>query len=70
MGTLVSTEALRNGTYCKNSKVSQGRGTFIDYDTNGSALRSRTFENGIEINSTWLSSQTLGKSLVTSVPSL
>ena len=58
MGTLVSIEVfMANGTYCKNSKVTQGRGTFIDYDTNGSALRSRTFENGIEINSTWLSSQ-------------
>ena len=58
MGTLVSIEVfMADGTYCKNSKVTQGRGTFIDYDTNGSALRSRTFEKGIEINSTWLSSQ-------------
>ena len=58
MGTLVSIEVfMADGTYCKNSKVTQGRGTFIDYDTNGSALRSRTFENGIEKNSTWISSQ-------------
>ena len=58
MGTLVSIEVfMADGSYCKNSKVTQGRGTFIDYDTDGSALRSRTFENGIEINSTWLSSQ-------------
>ena len=58
MGKLVSIEVfMAKGTHCKNSKVTQGRGTFIDYDTNGSALRSRTFENGIEINSTWLSSQ-------------
>ena len=58
MGTLVSIEVfMADGSYCKNSKVTQGRGTFIDYDNDGSALRSRTFENGIEINSTWLSSQ-------------
>ena len=58
MGTLVSIEVFMvDGKNCKNSKITQGRGTFIDYDTNGSALRSRTFENGIEINSTWLSSQ-------------
>ena len=58
MGTLVSIEVFMvDGSYCKNSKVTQGRGTFIDYDTNGSALSSRTFENGIEKNSTWLSSQ-------------
>lgn len=58
IGTLVNIEVfLFNGKKCKQSEVVDGAGTFVDYDTNGSALRSRTFENGIEIDSQWFNHQ-------------
>ena len=58
IGTLVNIEVfLINGGKCEDSKVVDGSGTFIDYDINGSALRSRTFENGVEIDSLWFNQQ-------------
>ena len=55
MGTLVSIEVfMNNGNKCLNSWVTNGSGTFTDYETDGSPLRVRTFENGVETNSTWL----------------
>ena len=57
-GTLVNIEVfLFNGEKCERSEVVDGNGTFIDYDINGSALRSRTFENGIESDSQWFNQQ-------------
>ena len=57
-GTLVNIEVfLFNGEKCERSEVVDGSGTFIDYDINGSALRSRTFENGIESDSQWFNQQ-------------
>ena len=58
IGTLVNMRVfLFNGEKCTRSQVVDGRGTFIDYDINGSALRSRTFESGIEIDSHWFNQQ-------------
>ena len=58
IGTLVNIEVfLIDGGKCEDSKVVDGSGTFIDYDINGSALRSRTFENGVEIDSLWFNQQ-------------
>jgi len=57
-GTLVNIQVfLFNGEKCGRSEVVDGSGTFIDYDINGSALRSRTFENGIESDSQWFNQQ-------------
>ena len=58
MGTLVKINVMRSdGEQCKNSKVENGNGTFTDYDTDGTPIRSRTFKNGVEEKTTWFNRQ-------------
>ena len=40
---------LIDGRECNRSKVIMGNGQFIDFDSNGTELRTRRFKKGIEI---------------------